>query len=355
MPTLGWIQETSLDRFWETGSDPALSALPKKFYCRYCDQVFDSIPAREQHELEHPFSNPVLYFRDKEIGSSRLLITTKVNSSDVTSRNVSNLRLNGRTLESLAQLIEALQCSNNDYLNIVYGNEALEKKLSIEVCIADKQELNEVDQAFKAHFASDSLSGQQLASFKNSVNHCSSVEQYINGLVRYIHGLKAKDHQSEITGFEHFDIRFNQSLASLIEYNTPLASAVRAVIRFNRNDFGLMQKLSGLPELDNAAAFFRGADLASSGHVQPSAQLPVDQATGFILQNLLPHFSSLNFDEFENLTSLLSRKLLSLQDSSKIHYLYFRKAADVHSRAAVIKYRKKLRNDEVFNHLIGDA
>lgn len=355
MPTLGWIQETGLDRFWETGSDLTSSDLIKEYCCRYCDQVFDSIAAREQHELEHPISNPILYFRDKEIGSSRLLVTTEVGSGDITARNVSRLRLNGRTIESLTQLIETLQCCKNDYINIVYGNDALEKKLSIEICIADKKELLEVDQAFNAQFTSDYLSSQKLESFQNSIKHCKTVGKYTNGLVRYIHGLKAKDQQSEITSFEDFDVRFNQSLASLTEYNTSLASAIRAVIRFNRNDFGLMKKLSGLPELDNAAAFFRGADLANTGHAQPSAQLPVDQATGFILKNLLSNYYSLNFEELEKSTSLLSRRHLSLQDSSKINYLYFRKAVDVQDRKAIAKYRKKLRNDDVFNHLIGDV
>jgi hypothetical protein len=51
MPTLGWIQETGLDRFWERGSEPGSSVLPTFYACRYCNQVFESIAAREQHEI----------------------------------------------------------------------------------------------------------------------------------------------------------------------------------------------------------------------------------------------------------------------------------------------------------------
>ena len=136
------------------------------------------------------------------------------------------------------------------------------------------------------------LPGIDTGSVQGAAKHfLNSVSRYIDGLVRYLHGLKAKDHQSDITTFESFDQRFSQALASLSDYTTPLAAALRAVIRFNRNDFGLMHCASGLPDLDRAIAFFYGNDLVSSAFASPDAQLPVDQASEFILANLIPVFS----------------------------------------------------------------
>ena len=355
MPTLGWIQETGLDRFWERGSEPGTSALPSHYACRYCDQVFDSIAAREQHELEHPLLNPTLFYRDRELGGAHLLISTPIQLGDIGARNVSRIELNGQPLGSVTELTQALQSVGKGFFRIIYANEALEKSLKIEVCIADPRQLAEVDQAFRMHFSSGSIADPLLVAFTNSVKHCNSVSRYIDGLVRYLHGLKAKDHQSDITTFESFDKRFNQALASLSDYATPLAAALRAVIRFNRNDFGLMHCASGLPELDRAIAFFYGDDLVSSEFASPDAQLPVDQATEFILTNMIPVFSDLTLADIEERLTWLPAKYRSLQDTSKLNYLCFRKAVEAEDLGAIEKYRKKLRHDDVFNTLIGEA
>ncbi|MBO2834817.1 hypothetical protein [Pseudomonas aeruginosa] len=355
MPTLGWIQEVGLNRFWETGSELGTSALPSRYACRYCDQFFESIAAREQHELEHPLLNPTMFYRDRELGGTDLLISTPIQLGDIGARNISKIELNGQPLSSVTELTQALQSVSQGFFRITYANEVLEKSLKIEVCIADPEHLNEVDQAFRMHFSSGSVADPLLEAFTASVRHCSSVRRYIDGLVRYLHGLKAKDHQSDITTFESFDKRFNQALASLSDYTTPLAAALRAVIRFNRNDFGLMHCASGLPDLDRAVAFFNGADLGCSTFASPDAQLPVDQASEFILGHLMPVFSDSKLADIEEMLTWLPTKYRSLQDTSKLNYLCFRKAVAVEDMAAVEKYRKKLRHDEAFNTLIGET
>ncbi|WP_434456586.1 hypothetical protein JQR85_14015 [Stutzerimonas urumqiensis] len=355
MPTLGWIQETGLDRFWERGSEPGTSALPSHYACRYCNLVFDSVAAREQHELEHPLLNPIMCYRDRELGGTHLLINTPIQLGDIGARNISKIELNGQPLSSVIELTQALQSVRQGLFRITYANEVLEKSIKIQVCIADPEHLAEVDQTFRMHFSSESIADPLLESFIASVRHCSSVSRYIDGLVRYLHGLKAKDHQSDITTFESFDMRFNQALASLSDYATPVAAALRAVIRFNRNDFSLMHVASGLPDLDRAVAFFNGADLVSSAFVSPEAQLPVDQASAFILKRLIPVFADSTLADIEESLTWLPTKYRSLQDTSKLNYLCFRKAAAVEDMAATEKYRKRLRHDDAFNTLIGET
>lgn len=355
MPTLGWIQETGLDRFWERGSEPGTSALQSRYACRYCNEVFGSIAAREQHELEHPLFNPILFYRDRELGSTRLLINSPIQLGDIDARNVNRVELNGQLLSSITELTQVLQSVSKGFFSITYANEAMEKKLKIEVCIADPQQLAEVDQAFRMHFSTGSIADPLLAAFTASVKNCDSVSRYIDGLVRYLHGLKAKDHQSSIITFEDFDKRFNQALDSLKDYATPLAAAVRSVIRFNRNDFSLMHRASGLPEMDRAIAFFCGDDLISHALELPDAQLPVDQASEFILANLIPVFADATLADIEERLTWLPVKYRSLQDTSKLNYLCFRKAVAIGDIATIQNYRKKLRHDDVFNTLIRET
>ena len=219
MPTLGWIQETGSDRFWERGNEPGTSALPLSYTCRHCSEVFDSLAAREQHEVEHPLLNPTLFFRDQEIGSSSLLINTSLEPGAIDARNVSRIILNGKTLDSVTELANHLQSVTQGLFSLIYANDALEKNLKIEVCVADVQQLSEVDHAFRLNFSTGSIADPLLTSFTDSIKHCDTVGRYIDGLVRYLHGLKAKDHQSAITSFEDFDKRFNQAMESLKDYD----------------------------------------------------------------------------------------------------------------------------------------
>lgn len=355
MPTLGWIQETGLDRFWERGSEPGSSPLPTSYACRFCNAVFESIAAREQHELEHPLLNPTMFYRDRELGATGLLINTPIQLGDIEARNVSRIELNGQSLGSVAGLTQALQQASKGLFSLTYANGVLKKNLKIEVCIADPRQVAEVDQVFRAQFSTGSIADPLIEAFTASVKHCDTVSRYVDGLVRYLHGLKAKDHLSDITTFEDFDKRFNQALDSLRDYTTPLAAAVRAVIRFNRNDFSLLQRASGLPDLDSSIAFFCGDDLVSRKFTSPDAQLPVDQTCEFILTSLIPAFSESTLEDIEERITWLPAKYRSLQDTSKLNYLCFRKAAAVEDRAGVEKYRKKLRHDDVFNSLIRET
>lgn len=355
MPTVGWIQETGQDRLWERGSDPGENPLPMSYPCRHCNLVFDSISAREQHELEHPLQNPMLFFRDKEQGMSTLLITTPTQPSDWGARNIAKLNLNGRNLASIVELQQILEQKKRGLYTLHYANDALEKQLKIEVCIAEESHITDVDHAFRLYFSTGSISDQQILGFQEAVKHCDTVERYINGLVRYIHGLRSKDQQSELTTFEDFDKRFNQSLDGLKNYQTALSEAIRAVIRFNRNDFFLMHNLSGLPSLDQAASVFHGGEHIESSKYSVDTQLPVDYATEYILEILMPAFNTALFDEFSELARNLPMRFRSPQDNSKINYLCWRVATKYKNQEMQSKYRQKLRYDDVFNRLTGDT
>ena len=352
MATLGWIMEAAQDRLYERGEEP--DDLPPSYPCRLCGQIFDSLPAREQHELEHPLNKPSLYFRDRELGMSTLLITSPVQPGDWGARSISTLKLNGFELGSIADLQQELEDTTRGLYTLEYSNEYTAKKLKIELCIADVEQLAEVDGAFRNYFSSGTTSEQQILKFHNATKHCDTVVRYINGLVRYIHGLLAKDHLSEITPFEDFDKRFNQALDDLQDYETALANVIRTVIRFNRNDFTLISESSGLPELDSAVALFHGKAYRGFSDVKADSRLPVDYATEYILTNLMPAFSTSTMEEFSALSKNLPRKYRSLQDNSNLNYICWRLARNLNDRANQEVYRRLLQHDDVFRKLIGE-
>lgn len=353
MPTVGWIQETGLDRYWETGSALDFSAVPISYPCRHCNLAFDSIAQRERHEIEHPIQNPTLYYQDRDIAGKHLRITAPLKPGDLGARNVSALTINGENNQSVDELFERIHAVQKGYFDVSYGSSALQKTLKIEVCIADKQELNKVDQAFALHFSKDDFTGSDIAAFIANVKQNKTVTEYTNGLVRYLHGVMAKDRRSDTTPFEEFDTRFNQALQSLQEYRTGLSMAIRALIRFNRNDFTSLQSC-GLPEIEAAMQFFQGGHYASPSLAGSSVRMPVDFSTELTLKELLGCYQQASLQDIEQQIATLSTSNLSLQDRSKFEYICYRKAVEQVDDSGMAKYRKKLRFDDVFNTLIGE-
>jgi len=153
--------------------------------------------------------------------------------------------------------------------------------------------------------------------------------------------------------FEEFDTRFNQAVQSLQDYRTGLCMGVRAVIRFNRNDFSSLQGC-GLPEIEAAMQFFRGEPYTVPVQVGSRVRMPVDFPTEFILKELLGSFQQASLQYMEQQIAALSANNLSLQDRSKFNYICYRKAVEQNDVSAIDKYRKKLKIDDVFHTLIGE-
>lgn len=164
MPTVGWIQETGLDRYWETGS--ALGVFCRSHLLPMPSlrlTSFDSISQRDMHEIEHPIQNLILYFQDRDIAGKHLRITAPLKLGDFGARNIGELTINGDEHQSVGELFKRMQAVQKGYFTVSYGNSALQKTLKIEVCIADKQELTHVDQAFALHFSKDDFTSSDIA------------------------------------------------------------------------------------------------------------------------------------------------------------------------------------------------
>ncbi len=76
MPTVGWIQETNIERFWENPYPPERNE-PPKFPCDYCARVFPSLEDLDRHlGIGHPLSIPLLHVRAQPAVSDFSIRTT---------------------------------------------------------------------------------------------------------------------------------------------------------------------------------------------------------------------------------------------------------------------------------------
>lgn len=349
MPTLNWIQETTINRLWERGSEPKANPEPSIYPCRQCARVFSSITDRDMHEIEHPVKNPALLIHGKEILESRLRITRRLKPGDVQLSFIDNLQVNDVTFSSTAVAVASLYDIDEGFFEITYSNDIAKKKVKIEICVAKQEELDFVDQCFTQHFSRDDFDSEVIIRFLADIKSCTSITNYAHGLVRYLHGLLAKDRRSSIAEFEKFNSLFNESLQYLDEYQTQLSSAIKELIKFNRNDFRLNTSINGIPTLAQTIRFLQGEELYTVSANQYSHKLPVDYATAFVVELISNSFSKFTLHDLEQKIASLNNKYLTLQDHNKLNYIAYRKALEAGDASRKEFYSRQLKIDDVFS------
>lgn len=352
MPTFGWIQETSDDRYWETGSDPDAEPIASVYDCRICGMSFGSIAERDQHEVSHPIHNPVIFLQGKEAAGEVVEITSSFKEEDILLKNIDFLCVNGKDCEVLSVFFDILMAESTAFLDVVYGNASLERRVKIKVCIADPDELNSVDEAFIQCFEVSGVNDLTITSFSEKVRKQKTVLDYGDGLVRYLQGVMIKDNRSDYQNFEVFFERFNQATYSLRNYDTGLSRAVKAVVNFNRNDFASVG-ISGIAELDSATAFFLGGEFCDNESKNCSNPLPVDSATAYIVTELLPIYKDGSLSDLESEINMFPPTYLSLQDKMKFKFICWAKANKDGNFRSEKEYKRLLRHDDAFSVVLG--
>ena len=351
MPTVGWIQETVWDRYYERGADGKTEKYIAEYPCRMCEAIFRSISERDQHEIGHPVLNPTLFIDRKEIRSERLEITASLYNESVYLRNVDFISVNGNQCNGASGLQACIVQHKNAFLDISYGNSNIERRVKIHICIADEKELQEVDDTFSQCFGISELNDRSIIAFTEKVRSQRTVKYYSDGLVRYLQGVMAKDNRTGSANFDKFIERFNQATQSMKSYNTALSKAINAVVNFNRNDFSEIQ-CSGIPSLDNALGFFLGGEVIEDFQSDEAHQLPVDYATESVLNMLLKSYKSSNLIDIEAEIKGFSPQYLSLQDKAKFDYICWRKSLLEGRVEAQKTYRNRLKHDDAFVRVV---
>ena len=350
MPTLNWVQEAAWDREAEIANDFDEKLAPT-YSCRICGNVYDSISERDQHELSHPVSNPSIFIDGKEVCAENIEVTSLLTQNKVHLRNVDFLTINDISCKGKDELLTQMTKERIGFFDVCYGNDNIVRRVKIKICIADLEELNAVDRVFMEIFSTGTINDTAIIGFTERVKEWDTVGSYIEGLVRYLQGLMAKDNTSGMISFENFAGRLNQATNSLKNYETGLSLAISSVVNFNRNDFASMHH-SGIPLLDNAVSFFKGGELLESNSSGENHLLPVDYATECILSKLLIIYKDGLLEELEQEVSTFAAKYLSLQDKLKFDYICWRKSVQVNNLKSAKVYQQRLRFDDVFSVLV---
>lgn len=305
--------------------DTSIPFIPRiaVYPCRFCSATFETDELRIQHEWnEHPSKNPQLHIRGKAIGSTRHRVSTKLSPKDIQFTHCERLVINGDNvgIDEAPLLLSSLE---KHFFDVIAVNKNISREFKIDVDVADPDELMQVDALFWLLLNREDFTEELVTQFVRACSDFRSTRDYVDGIIKYLQGIMAKDGKAQILVFGDFDTRFSQARTKLQAFNTPLSKAIQSVINFNQNQFEL-DGFECVPFLSQAMALFLNDDLILSevaAH-NNSKKLPVDQITAFLLDDVIDQFDYHTLESLQELLHTFPRYNVSLNDRKNFSFYY---------------------------------
>lgn len=348
MPTVGWIYEGTIDRFWEEQPKSTLGSAPKRvFVCKCCGkELFSLEELRRHYSFDHPLELPVLYIHGEPL-LRESVIRSPFSKTDVelVQCDMCRVQADGGVWRTLAiddfRSQMTIPRHSTWTVQLIHTREIdearAEEEYHIRFRIPDKDTLNTVDELFIRCLVVDELRHSDLEIYETNLPTDAPAREYGSALGDYALGIILKERRSPTyapVGFEEFAVKMRSALEVLKLFNRPVALAVSGSIRFNLNDFSHTGLLT-TPELAAGLHYFKnictpvssvtGNSLATEASKQiKRAVCPVDQVTDHLLSacTTLSNGNKLSMSELEALRQLLRGMApVSEQDMSKIHVI----------------------------------
>ncbi|MPW37475.1 hypothetical protein [Vibrio sp. B1Z05] len=332
--------------------DTSIPFVPRKtvYPCRFCAAIFDNDELRIQHEWsKHPSKNPQLHIQGKAIGSARLTVCTKLSPEDIEFTYCEHLTINGYevTVEDASLLLSS---EEKQFFDITASNQSISREFKINVDVANPTELAQVDTLFWLILNREDFTEELVTQFVRACSDLSSTRDYIDGIIKYLQGIMAKDGKAQVLTFEDFDHRFSQARTRLQQFNTPLSRAIQSVIDFNQNQFDI-NGLECVPFLAQAMSLFLNDDQIRTDLLPPNdpKKLPVDRITAFLLDDVIDQFNYHSVESIQELLNTLPRQNVSLNDRKKLQFLLLKKAYNSDNSDLITSLKNRFSSNDAFN------
>jgi hypothetical protein len=287
MPTVGWILEDAIDRFWESQPFPRpLSATPQRFVCGACGQVLTSAEELRRHySLCHPLELPSLYVQGEPLHRSTAIRNVLLEKDiEFVQCTLCEVQVDGGAWSQLKpqQFRKRLaQCTSGTW-NVRLLHERAEDgarthcDYHIRLRVADTSTLDAVDAEFVGKLVHEDLRHSDLAKYESSLPHDLAGREYAGALGDYALGVLLKERGEPRTfqvGFEEFASKMRAALDVLCSFDRLVARAVSASIRFNLNDLQYAGDVDG-SDLEPGFRFFRSTTGAKGAAMAVDTRSP---------------------------------------------------------------------------------
>ena len=309
---MGLWQTGYLDKI-DTGYDGYKFELkPKTYHCSHCEAQFLTQDELLQHRFqEHPSHRPTLLLRGEELPSSRKVISRCIQAEDILAAGCEKAKVDDRLLTP-NELGLYLAERQTGIRSIVLYNGNISSEYELLFQIPHAGDLAQIDILFFEFTANGILDRATIDRFVESAKQYPIAKRYLDGIAQYLYGVLAKDQKGgTCLDFTSYKEKYNQSLDTLREFETPLARIISGIVNFNLNVFNSYTALVVAPKLQASMRFFQdtlfGADTLLNptefSGVEPSGdRIPLDSYT----DRLITWSLAKDEDHNENLKLVLS-------------------------------------------------
>lgn len=346
-----------------TGLDPWTPSPPKAYPCSYCEKVFDDAAVLRHHRFEaHPFKRPSLFIRGTEVGSTPLVITHEINSSDVDTGECATAIVNGLRM-SVDQVAGTLASTNQDTVWIILEGDGATATFEIRIDIASNEDLFGVENAFLKVVRHKRLDLRAIEQFIDSAVGYKSAARYCDGICEYLYGVLAKERSpASSLPYEAYREKFTRAMERLGTFDRPLAKRIGGLIEFHFNHFPEAASLSFGSRVGRAAEVF--SDWLSGESPSEWKQESIEKDVRF--ESLLTDWDTEQLIRWaviepSGLTGEVAQMGNMLHsapaefDQTKLHILLAQIGLSSNNPALVLTHARRLRNSPSVGHWADEA
>lgn len=216
---------------------------PPTFSCTRCGVEFSTERDLRVHSFEgHTIQRPVLVFKGRECGKSRLTITAQTSEKDWEIRNAGVVQINGTTT-SIPRAVEALTTQRSGILDICLVNADVVHTSQFEFAFSDRDDLEGVDAALFHFIEGRELSLRAIDDFIMRSKAYRTAGGYLSGLANYLYGALAREGlaepglRSNIGDSGGYEGKYDKAVAALGAFDRPPAEAICGIVAFHYNQF----------------------------------------------------------------------------------------------------------------------
>ena len=369
MPTVGWILEDAVERFWEAKSPSSSPSVATVYFCNHCRRTFQTAQElRAHHSVHDPLELPSLFHGGSVLPRESVLrSSTSLNDLDLLECKQCEVQIDCGSWKRLTskEFLEQFCRAKNAHWHVRLKNKRpsdnaeVYEHYTILFKVADDAELDLIDESFLENVVASEVTHEALSKFQNTLPANGGSRDYGEALGNYALALVLKTKETAFVGpigFNEFAIKMQSALGVLRFFSRPVADAVSSCIKFNINDFSTSERSLGQP-VDAALSFFsrllhEGKAIEvkwKKGRSRPIC--PIDAISGRLMDAccLLVNKQCPSSEELEALCQLQQGTLpLSEQDLTKVKVVCAFSYLKLNMNQAAIPHLNSLRFHAVF-------
>ena len=359
--------------FWQTGymefHEPAWESFgpwsepaPPTYPCPKCGLEFSSERDFRVHAFAgHATPRPLLVFRGRECGRSRLAVTTETSPAHWVMRNAQSVIVNGwpTTPSGAAAFLSSQRSGVSD---VVLTNGDVSQTFQFEFSLADEEDLQGVDAALVRLIDGGELSLRAIDDFIMRSKRYPTASRYLSGLADYLYGALAREGAAESGLVDEsagagYQGKYDRAVGILGAFDRLPAEAICGIVAFHYNQFDRAMTKTKSRRVAEVSLRFQAmltgahwldGDLSSSPHSSLDFALSDSLIDQVLEWSALPLDGSASGQVVELVEKLPSQRPY---DAFKLHMIaaeHFLAAGDLTSAAQHAERLRHSRNTEAW-------